>query len=162
MLKIIRNWQLRDYLRSMQGARGYGIPIAKNYMALQWYGAYADTNGVIEYFIARQVDNYSELIASYAIEESRIKVENGQYVYDNTQLFDGYLPDGTYYFEFNDGYETYYSELFTVKDTETLMFASGGWPVSSSEYISSSSIENPLTEVLKQLESGEYVEFEIN
>lgn len=160
MLKIIRNWQLRDYLRSMQGIRGYGIPISKNYMALQWGGAYADSAGTIGYFFARQVDNGIDITTSYAIDTGRIKYENGQYVYDNTQLFDGYLPEGTFYFEFNDGYETYYSELFTVKDINILMLASGGYLVSTSELVSESEVDNPNFVLLKQLENSEYYEFE--
>jgi hypothetical protein len=160
MLKIIRNWQLRDYLRSMQGARGYGIPVSKNYMALQWHGAYSDTSRTIGYFIARQVDNGCDVITSYSIDTGRIKYENGQYVYDNTQLFDGYLPDGTYYFEFNDGYETYYCELFTVKEMEVLMLASGAWLASSSELIANSMIDNPDLIALKSFEDSEYYEFE--
>lgn len=160
MLKIIRNWQVRDYLRSMQGVRGYGIPIAKPYMALQWQGAYADDEGVIGYFFARQVDNGVDVIASYVIDTDRIVYENGQYVYDNEQLFDGYLPEGTFYFEFNDGYETYYTELFTVKDYDSLFYASGAWYASTSELVASTYVDNPDLVKLKQLEDSEYYEFE--
>ena len=144
----------------MQGVRGYGIPIAKNYMALQWQGAYTDASRTIQYFIARQVDNECTVQTSYSIDEGRIKYENGQYLYDNTQLFDGYLPDGTYYFEFNDTKETYYSELFCVKDTPSLMLASGGRPVSSSDYINSTFVDNPDLLILKQFEDSEFYEFE--
>lgn len=160
MLKIIRNWELRDYLRSMEGVRGYGIPVSHNNIAIQWHGAYSDTNRTIQYFLARQIDNGCDVITSYVINVDRIKYENGQYLYDNTQLFDGYLPDGTYYFEFNDGYETYYSQIFTVFTFPELMLASGTWLASSDELISSLNIESNDMIILKQFEDSEYYEFE--
>jgi hypothetical protein len=160
MLKIIRNWQLRDYLRSFQGIRGYGIPIAKPYMALQWYGAYAEKEGTIIYFIARQIDNGNEVIANYEIATDRIKYENGQYLYDNTKLFDGKLPDGTFFFEFNDGYETYYSQIFTVKAMDMLFMASGAWLASGSFEIAATNINNPNQIILKRFEENELFEFE--
>lgn len=159
MLKIIRNWQLKDYLRSLEGARGYGIPIARNNIAIQWQGAYSDTNRTIVYFLARQIDNGCEVITSYVIDTSRIKYENGQYLYDNTQLFDGYLPDGTYFFEFNDGYETYFSQIFAVVSFPELMLASGTWLASSDELISSLNVENNDMIILKQFAESDFVEF---
>lgn len=158
MLKIIRNWELRDYLRSMEGVRGYGIPIGRNNIAIQWQGAYSDIQRTIQYFLARQIDNGNSVITSYVIDEGRIKYENGQYVYDNTQLFDGYLPDGTYYFEFNDGHETYYSQIFAVVTFPELMLASGGWLASSDELISSVNISDNDLLILERLNEGGVVQ----
>jgi hypothetical protein len=160
MLKIIRNWQLRDYLRSLQGLRRYGIPIAKNYMAIQWGGAYARVEGTIIYFIARQIDDGSEVIANYDIATDRIKFENGQYLYDNTKLFDGILPDGTFFFEFNDGFETYFSQIFTVKYVPMMLRTAGAWHTSTRTGISALNITNPNQIILKRFEDNELYEFE--
>lgn len=160
MLKIIQNYQLVDFLRKFNGDRAYGIPIAPNYMALQWQGAYAETERDIVYFLARKIDNSENVITSYVIDIDRIKYENGQYLYDNTKLFDGYLPDGCYFFEFNDGYQTFYTQIFAVDSQPKFEFASSAGLASSSELVSSSLMENPNQIILKQFENSEYFEFE--
>jgi hypothetical protein len=159
MLKILRNWNLSDYLRTHQGARDYGIPIAKNYMALQWSGAFTSKERTIIYFIARQIDNGNEVLANYDIGPTYIKYENGQYIYDNTMLFDGILPDGVFFFEFNDGYENYKSEIFCVKARDEFFMASGAWLASGSFLISDLNIPNPNLIQLKQFTDNDYVQF---
>lgn len=161
MLRIYRDWELRDYLRNLKGFRSFGIQLSRNDIALQWQGAYADEEGTIIYFIARKIDDTNEVLESYEIATDRIKFENGQYVYDITQCFDGYLPDGTYFFEFNDGYETYRSEIFTVQDMPSLMLASGTWLASSNAYITDINIDSPDLVLLKIFEvDNDYVQFE--
>jgi hypothetical protein len=160
MLQIIRNWKLRDYLRSYQGLRNHGIPASKNYMAIQWMGAYSPSDRGIVYFVARQIDNSSEIIENYDIGAAWIKFESGQYLYDNTKTFDGILPDGIFFFEFNDGVETYWSEIFCVKAVETLMLASGVQVASGSWGVSDVNIENPDPILLKTFEENILYEFE--
>lgn len=160
MLRIIRNWEYRDYLRFFNGLRQYGIPIARNYMALQWQGAYAETEGTIIYFVARKIDNGNHVIESYDLGTDLIKYENGQYLYDNTKLYDGILPDGTYFFEFNDGEETYWSQAFCVKARDELALTSSIDYCSSESYISDLNISIPDQIIIKRFEDGELFEFE--
>jgi len=163
MLRIIRNWQSRDHLRSFQALRSYGLEVGKEYMAIQWHGAYTTENRTIIYFIARQIDDLNFVKKSFDLDVNLIKYENGQYLYDNTKLFDANLPEGTFFFEFNDGYETYYSTIFTVKYKDLLFMASGTWLASGSFHITDNSIQNPNTIILKEFEKlSEYVIFEIN
>ena len=159
MLNIIRQYQLRDHLRPFQALRSYGIPIAKNYMALQWHGAYATVPSSISYFVARKIDNSDNVGISYDLGTGLIKYENGQYLYDNTKLFDGILPDGTYFFEFKDGYEVYWSQIFTVKAMDELFMASGVWLASGDFDISDINIQNPNQIILKNFADSELFEF---
>lgn len=160
MLKIIRDWKLQDFLRSHQGLRSYGIPVSKNYMALQWFGAYAPSDRGIIYFLARQIDSGNEVIANYDIGTTYIKYESGQYLYDDTMLFDGILPDGVFFFEFRDSYETYRSEIFRVKDMCMPFLASGTWKASGSFKISQTCVTNASTIILKKFEDNDLYEFE--
>jgi hypothetical protein len=161
MLRFTRDWQLPDYLRSLEGARAYGLPISKKYTALQFYNAYADVEGTIVYFIARKIDDTRHVLLSYDLDVDLIVYENGQYLFDETKCFDGYLPDGVYFFEFNDGYETYRSQIFNVTDFPLLPMASGAELASSSELVSSGSVEIPDTIILRRFEvDSDYYQFE--
>ena len=161
MLRIIRGWNRKDYLRNLQSVRAYGIPIAPKYMPVQWQGAYTDENRAIVYFIARQIDTVNEVIYSYNLETNLIKYENDQYVWDNTKLYGGYLPDGCYFFEFNNGYETYFSQMFNVTDLDEFDSASSALPCSDADLVSSLNVPTPDLIVLKQFEKVfEYVQFE--
>ena len=154
MLRCLKPYELKDFLRTAQGSRGYMIPVAPYNRALQWFGMYTDTERTIVYFIARKIDNFNHVAESYEIDTSCIKYENGQYLYDETKLFDGYIPDGIYYFEVNDGYNSFYTEIFCVKsDFCQLDNASSSLPCSDADLISASCVSNPSLIVLKQFES---------
>lgn len=161
MLKTLKPYELKDYVRDYQGDRGYMPPVAPNNRALQWFGMYSSEERTIVYFIARKIDNKDYVSESYNIATDRIKYENGQYLYDETMLFDGTLPEGCYYFEVNDGYDSYFTELFVVKNISQLLLCSSTLPCSSSELISASNVLNPNLIVLRQFETdSEYYIFE--
>lgn len=161
MLRVTRGYQLMDYLRSLQGSRKYGLQISRPYMALQWYNAFADDEGEIVYFIARRIDGTKNVIESYELDTDLIFYENGQYLYDNTQLFDGNLPDGVYFLEWNDGYDTYRTEIFSVTNMDEFFVASGAGLASGDFLVSSSTIEIPDEILLKKFEvESDYVQFE--
>jgi hypothetical protein len=163
MLKIIRNWQLQDYLRNSQGWRGFGIPVNPTHRIQQFGGAYSENNNTIVYFIARQLDFFSNsVIYNYDISTSLIKYSDGQYLIDETQLLGGTMPEGFYYLEFNDGFQTYYSELFAVIEFEELaLFSSGIINWSSSQTFASLNVDKSNLIILKQFSDENYVQFAV-
>lgn len=161
MLKIVRNWELQDILRSYQASREYGLQVSKNYRAIQWYGAFAPSDRGIIYFIARQINFEDNVLISYDIAVDRIKYEKGQYLYDKTKLFDGILPNGIYFLEFKDSWEKYFTNIFQVTDTPEPMLCSGAWPCSSSMPINSLTVSNVSPIFLRQFDVyGPYYQFE--
>lgn len=160
MLKTLKPYELKDYVRDFQGDRGYMPPVAPNNRALQWYGMYPDKERTIVYFIARKIENKDYVVESYQIDTGRIKYESGQYLYDETLLFDGTLPEGCYYFEVNDGFNSFFTELFCVKNLCQLLRCSSSQLASSSTLISELCVKNPNVIVLKQFEQSDYYEFD--
>jgi uncharacterized protein (TIGR02145 family) len=115
----------------------------------------------IEYFIARRINDTRHVLESFELNTDLIVYENGQYLFDETKCFDGYLPDGVYFFEFNNGYETYRSQIFNVTDFPLLPMGSGAELGSSSELSSSGSVEIPDTIILRRFEvDSDYYQFE--
>jgi hypothetical protein len=161
MLQVIRNWEKQDYLRHNQGNRGYGLKIQNMWMPLPIMGAYSDTQRTIVYLIARQIDDKMNVITSYDIDTSLITYEDGQYCFDKSKTLGGLLPEGVYYYEFNDGYETYFTEIFKVEDITELDLASCSLPISDEDLISSLNINTHDLIILKQFEvTNNYVQFE--
>ena len=161
MLRCATSIELRDFLRSFDGSRPYGIPIAKNYMALPWAGAYTEAERTIQYFIARQIDNGNDVLVNYDLDTDLILYENGQYIYDMTSVFAGVLPEGVYFFEFNDGYDTYFTQIFAVNDISEIRKASSAGLCSSSRLIGSVNFDMPQQIVLKTFENDFYFIFDI-
>jgi hypothetical protein len=160
MLQVIRNWIQQDFLRHNQGNRGYGLKIQNMWLPLPISGAYSDIERTIVYLIARKIDDKNEVITSYEIDTSLIIYEDGQYCFDKTKTLGGILPEGVYYYEFNDGYETYYSEIFKVEDITELDLASNPLPISDEDLISNLNINTHDLIILKQFDDSEYFEFD--
>lgn len=160
MLNIIRNWQLQDYLRDLQSNRGYGLQITPDYILPQITGAYAESSGTISYFVAHQIDDGYSILSTFIIEEDRLIYENGQYQMDKTKILNGSIPEGVYFIEFNDGKETYFSEIFKVEVIDELAKASCANYVSGDDIISDLNIEtNGFLERLKEFAESDFVEF---
>jgi len=152
MLRIIQPYELRDYLRTAPGDMGYMTPVAPNNRPLQWQGAYSENISIV-YFIARKINNIGYVETSYDIETTCITYANGQYLIDETKLFDGILPEGYYYFEFNNGINSFFTELFCVKNLCQLIRCSSSQLCSSSTLIGESCVKNPNVIVLRQFET---------
>ena len=130
-------------------------------MALPWTGAYTKEERTIEYFIARKIDNGTEVLENYDIDTDLILYENGQYIYDMTKVFNGVLPVGVYFFEFNDSYDTYFTQIFAVNDISEIRKASSAGLCSSSRLIGSLNFDMPQQIVLKAFENDYYYIFDI-
>lgn len=157
MLKIIRNWELQDYLRSENGHRGYGIPVSWNYKPLKIYNAYYDTNIALDYFFAVQLNIDNSIKETFVLDTSLIIYSDGQYLIDETKLFGGNLECGRYYFEFNNGKETFYSQVFVVRDLQEISRCSGMGYCSSSALISAMNISIAELQPILRLEDSDYI-----
>ena len=155
MLKIIRNWEKQDYLRDLQGNRGYGLQIACDYTPLKIYGAFTSESRTILYLFAQKIDDKAEIVDTFILNVNMLTYSDGQYIFTNTADFGGYLNKGVYFFEFNDGYETYYSEIFKVESIAELWKASGDELISGDFLISDLNIPtNGFYERLKTFSEG--------
>jgi len=142
MLRFLKTYETKDFLRDAQYNYGYGVQILPNSRSVQWHGAYSDTEGTIAYFVARLINNGGEVEKSYALDTACIEYANGQYNYDDESFYGtGVLPEGFYYLEFNDGLNTFYSEMFCVKNIATQFLASGDWLASGDFLVSQITIE---------------------
>ena len=161
MLRIIRNWELQDYLRNSQGDRNFGMPVNPTHRLQQIGGAYHDANETIVYFIARQIDFLNNVVYNYDLSTSLLKYEDGQYVIDNSITLGGLLPEGHYYLEFNNGVQTYYTEMFTVLEFDELDLASSEFVISDEDLISSLNIDKTNLIILRQFSTEEYVQIAV-
>ena len=161
MLKIINNWELQDYLRNSQGRRGYGLPINPTHRLQQIGGAYYKTDETIVYFIARQLNNSNTVIVDYDLAVNLVAYSDGQILVDNTQFLNGILPEGYFFLEFNNGKNTYYTEIFAIKEfNELLLCSSGITDCSSSLSIATLYIDKSNLILLKTFEDSELYQFE--
>lgn len=160
MLRFLKPYETHDFSRDLQLNYGYGIQICPNNRSVQWTGAYSETEGTIGYFYARFVNNAGQVEKTYILNENCITYSNYQYNYDPDSVYGtGILPEGYYYLEFNDGLNTFYSELFCVKCVNKLFIASGDWLASGGFLVSQLIIDcdssSPELENFI-LENGEY------
>lgn len=158
MLKILNPTELKDFLRSYNPRLDYGLPIARPYHSLGWRGAYSKELP-IGYFIARKINEAGIVIENYEISTDLIIYENGQYLYDLTKVYNGYLPEGVYFHEFNNGQNTFYSQAFAVVDYSEIELASGAILASSNNLINETNIKDANILILKQFTDSRYVEF---
>lgn len=142
MLRFLKTYETKDFSRDAQYNLGYGVKICQNNRSVQWHGAYSDTEGTIAYFVARMIDQAGQVLKSYALDTACIEYANGQYNYDDETFYGtGVLPEGFYFLEFNDGLNTFYSEMFCVKNIATQFLASGDWLASGDFLVSQITIE---------------------
>jgi len=152
MLRFLKTYETRDFVRDLQLNFNYGIQICPNNRSVQWHGAYADSEGTVSAFTARKVASSGEVEKYYELDTDCVLYANGQYYYDPESFYgDGVLPEGFYYLEFSDGIDTYYSELFCVKELVNQFLASGDWLASGSFLVSQITIENPITTLLTEI-----------
>lgn len=162
MLKIINNWELQDYLRNSQGRRGYGLPINPTHRLQQIGGAYYKTDETIVYFIARQLNDSNTVIINYDLDVDLLTYSDGQILIDNTQFLNGILPEGYYFLEFNNGKNTYYTEIFAIKEFDELLLCSSGVEYCSGSLpVSTLNIDKSNLIILKQFSTEEYVQFAV-
>jgi len=142
MLRFLKTYETKDFVRDLQLNFNYGIQICPNNRSVQWHGAYADSEGTVSAFTARKVASSGEVEKSYVLDTACILYANGQYYYDPDSFYgDGILPEGFYYLEFSDENDTYYSELFCVKELVNQFLSSGDWLASGSFLVSQITIE---------------------
>lgn len=162
MLRFLKTYETKDFSRDAQYNLGYGVKICQNNRSVQWHGAYSDSEGIIEYFQAKSVNSVGVPDgAYYELDVDCITYANGQYNYDPESFYGGTIPEGFYYLEFNDGVNTFYSEMFCVKCITKPFIASGDWLASGSFLVSSVSItcnDDPLER--KYFEEIDFYEFE--
>ena len=115
MLRIYKNTQLKDYLRTCQGSRGYGLQISNDVNPLQIGFAYCITNETVTSFKLNRIDSGNEILSSITLNVNLLKYEIGQYLIDNTKIFGVTIQEGVYFYEFSNGRDTFYSEIFKIE-----------------------------------------------
>lgn len=156
MLRILQGYQLQDYLRSEFANRKAGIHNAPNWRPLQIYNAYSD-NRELDYFFVAKIDREKRIIDTYVLPLTLIKYEYGQYRMDLTEHYGGTLENGIYYYEFNNGIDTFFSEIFMISNFGFIPKASDMILASSDNYVSDSGIELPALQPIQRLEDSDYL-----
>ena len=122
MLRITNQTILQDSLREFKGNENFGLQVSRNNKPLQISGAYS-LGGEIIYFYAHKLGYQNKVLTTYELSLDTLTYLDGQYLINPAKYFDNTTPtnvlsDGNYFLSFANSTETFYSEVFTVKQSE--------------------------------------------
>jgi len=122
-LKTYKNTEIQDFTKFGSGDLLLGLQKSNTFKFPEIYDAYTDSSNSIAKIELVRINKNGKEIDRTILDNSVLKVENGQILINEYYIFPKNLAEQIYYLEFNNGFDIFKTDPFLIKEMNTKITA---------------------------------------